>query len=205
MRCINECEALLSHLERTIAAPAATPSRIVGVIENLPSATVEALRKLPPNLLGRLEDIAGRHGGLVPVHARLFDQWLHHAYPRECPYPHLSGTSGPITPERWVEQIGEEVAADAETLRWHVGQAADRAATQSTGDEEFAAELPWSDEEELFISHRPAPETSSSAGQTLRRGLAMVARACASATMHVRLLATSRHAASDIHESKVLE
>merc|ERR1719343_1639826 len=29
--------------------------------------------------------IGKRHAGKVPPHGRLFAQWLHHAYPRECP------------------------------------------------------------------------------------------------------------------------
>merc|ERR1719464_850347 len=56
--CINECESLLGHLERTITAPTATPARIVEVIEMLPSATVDAPRKLPDKLVSRLEEIA---------------------------------------------------------------------------------------------------------------------------------------------------
>merc|ERR1719429_50710 len=40
--CIDECEALLGQLERTLAAPEAAPERIAEVIATLPSATVEA-------------------------------------------------------------------------------------------------------------------------------------------------------------------
>merc|ERR1719401_3031441 len=32
-------------------------------------------------LVARLEQIAAHHGGLVPLHGRLFAQWMHHAYP----------------------------------------------------------------------------------------------------------------------------
>merc|ERR1719446_1699768 len=39
-----------------------------------------------------LEEIATHHSGLVPVHGRLFSQWLHYAFPHECPYPHMAGT-----------------------------------------------------------------------------------------------------------------
>merc|ERR1719464_28011 len=147
--CINECEALLGHLERTVTAPAATPGRIAEVIQQLPSATVEAPRVLPKPLLDRLDEIASHHGGHVPFHARLFNQWLHHAYPRECPYPHMSGTSKPIAPDRWMEETGEHVEADEETMRWHVEEAS-RVGARST--DEFENELPWSSEEELFIS-----------------------------------------------------
>ena len=36
-----------------------------------------------------MEQVASHHGGKVPLHGRLFAQWLHHAFPRECPYPHV--------------------------------------------------------------------------------------------------------------------
>merc|ERR550537_644654 len=29
---------------------------------------------------------------MIPLHGRLFAQWLHYAFPHECPYPHMSGT-----------------------------------------------------------------------------------------------------------------
>merc|ERR1719211_825799 len=61
-------------------------------VVSLPSSTVPAGRELHPILVARLEEIAKHHGGHVPLHGRLFAQWMHHAYPRECPYPHLSGT-----------------------------------------------------------------------------------------------------------------
>merc|ERR1712061_385312 len=83
--CIDECEALFGQLERALAAPEATPERIIEVISTLPSATVEAPRELPTELRGYLDDIARYHkNGRVPLRARLFSQFMHHAYPREC-------------------------------------------------------------------------------------------------------------------------
>eukprot|EP00441_Pelagodinium_beii_P017986 CAMPEP_0197655300 /NCGR_PEP_ID=MMETSP1338-20131121/39375_1 /TAXON_ID=43686 ORGANISM="Pelagodinium beii, Strain RCC1491" /NCGR_SAMPLE_ID=MMETSP1338 /ASSEMBLY_ACC=CAM_ASM_000754 /LENGTH=567 /DNA_ID=CAMNT_0043230927 /DNA_START=119 /DNA_END=1822 /DNA_ORIENTATION=+ len=101
--CINECEALLGHLETKIAEPEATVERIVELVSNLPSATVVAPRSLSEDLKQLLDDIASHHHGTVPLHGRLFAQWLHHAYPRECPYPHVSGTTNPMTPSEWSE------------------------------------------------------------------------------------------------------
>lgn len=189
--CINECEALLGHLERTLIAPRATPERIIDVIEKLPSATVEAPRVLPATLRARLEEIAAHHDGHVPFHARLFNQWLHHAYPRECPYPHVSGTSKPIAPEKWAEHTGESVEADMETMRWHVEEASKR----GNVDGEFTDELPWSVEEEFFVSH-PAPAAAASEqasiGSTIHRGLSIVAMASAASMMFMRLLSTAK-------------
>jgi len=201
--CINECESLLGHLEKSLTAPAATPEHIVAVIEKLPSATVEAPRVLSASLRTRLEEIAAHHGGHVPFHARLFNQWLHHAYPRECPYPHLSGTSRPISPERWMEQTGESVEADQESMRWHVEQAS-KIGTGSAADAEFADELPWSAEEEFFVTQvRSTPAEEVPVGRSIRRGLSIVAMACAAATMLVRMLSTAREAVAATSPTKV--
>jgi len=200
--CINECEALLGHLERTLTAPRATPERIIEVIEKLPSATVEAPRVLPAQLRARLDEIAAHHDGHVPFHARLFNQWLHHAYPRECPYPHVSGTSKPIAPERWMEHTGESAEADLETMRWHVEEASKR----GNIDGEFMDELPWSGEEEFFVSH-PAPAAAmseqASVGTTIHRGLSIVAMASAASMMLMRLLSTAKEVVSAPAVSKV--
>merc|ERR1719387_1072567 len=41
------------------------------------------------NLRSKLEEIAAKGNGRVPLHGRLFSQWLHYAFPYECPYPLL--------------------------------------------------------------------------------------------------------------------
>ena len=70
--CLNECEQLMSHLEREIDAPEAEPSRIAAIVSALPSTTVEAPRTLSPALMGRLEEAAAHHDGTVQLHGRLF-------------------------------------------------------------------------------------------------------------------------------------
>jgi len=56
----------------------------------MPSDTVDAPRNLSSALVGRLNEIAQNHGGRVPLHGRLFSQWMHHAHPNECPYPQVA-------------------------------------------------------------------------------------------------------------------
>lgn len=195
--CINECEALLSHVEQTVGAPTATPGQIAKIVEQLPSATVDAPRKLPATLLQRLEEIAAHHGGQVPFHGRLFNQFLHHAYPRECPYPHMSGTSKPMHPEKWMQQMGMEMMADEESMRWHIEEA--RKAGRA-GTDEFADELPWSSEEELFIVHAQLAEPEREGQrQTVYRGAAFVAAVCAGTVMLMQLLSTARQAVVASH------
>merc|ERR1719183_3110636 len=104
---MDECEGLLGHLERQIAAPETAPARIASLVSELPSSSVTAPRKLPTALIDRLAEIAAEHDGSVPLHGRLFAQWMHHAFPRECPYPHLSDTTNPLMPDEWLRISGE--------------------------------------------------------------------------------------------------
>jgi len=85
--CIDECEGLMGHLEREITMPTAEPQRIAALVASMPSDTMVAPRNLSTALLSRLDAIAERHAGRVPLHGRLFAQWMHHAYPNECQYP----------------------------------------------------------------------------------------------------------------------
>ena len=67
--CIDECERLLARLERVVGAPAATTTVISELVENLPSDTVEAPRNLSESLVRRLQEVADRHDGKVPLHS----------------------------------------------------------------------------------------------------------------------------------------
>merc|ERR1719375_2517436 len=117
--CINECEDILGRIERELAAPAAPPKEMAAVVAAIPSATVSAPRKLSAALLHRLDEIAEGHGGQVPLHGRLFSQWLHHAFPRECPYPHAAGTTSPMSPEEWMAETGKSATVTDEALKEH--------------------------------------------------------------------------------------
>eukprot|EP00928_Gymnodinium_smaydae_P077920 TRINITY_DN6145_c0_g1_i1.p1 TRINITY_DN6145_c0_g1~~TRINITY_DN6145_c0_g1_i1.p1 ORF type:complete len:635 (-),score=169.15 TRINITY_DN6145_c0_g1_i1:198-2102(-) len=96
--CLNECEDLLDNIEHSIQAPEATPERIVEVVS-------ESLNKHPGAFMGvlgfesmqLLRTIADMHDGLIPLHGRLFAQWMHRVYPRECPYPHAAGAYKQLT------------------------------------------------------------------------------------------------------------
>jgi len=150
--CMDECEGLLGHLEQKIAAPEATSARIAALVSELSSSSVAAPHKLSPALLDRLGEIAAQNGGSVPLHGRLFAQWMHHAFPRECPYPHVSGTTNPQTPDEWLESTGEETTATDAEMQVHVDRAS---ATQPVQHKLDAAPLPWSPEEELLVLRPP--------------------------------------------------
>jgi hypothetical protein len=94
--CRSGCEELLMELEEKIGKPTAAPARIIELVASLKTDTVTVPRQLAPELESRLKSIAEVHGGEVNLHGRLFAQWMHHAYPNECPYPHEAGTTNPV-------------------------------------------------------------------------------------------------------------
>mmetsp|Transcript_72093 Transcript_72093/g.125084 ORF Transcript_72093/g.125084 Transcript_72093/m.125084 type:complete len:556 (-) Transcript_72093:51-1718(-) len=159
--CMDECEALMGHLEAEIAGPEAPADRIASLISKLPSSSVNAPWTLSSTQVQRLNDIAASHGGTVPMHGRLFAQWMHHAYPRECPYPHESGTTNPQTEAEWVDNGNEATATEAEMLEYcSPSQEDGPGATADLGD----VEMPWSHAEELLIGRtspalKPAPSS----------------------------------------------
>merc|ERR1719183_3224724 len=165
--CMDECEGLLGHLEHHIAAPEATPRRIAALVSELSSSSVNAPRKLSSALLNRLDEIAAEHGGSVLLHGRLFAQWMHHAFPQECPYPHLSGSTNPQTPDEWLEATGGETTASSEEMHDHVTRAEAGFALESNRTQELeeTVELPWSPEEELLVCRQPPMQAA--AGSTL--------------------------------------
>merc|ERR1719150_854158 len=115
--CTNKCERLMSHVEREIAAPTASPQRLAEVVAALPSDFVDAPRELPASMLSRLRKIGDLHrNGEVPLHSRLFAQWMHHAYPQECPFPHSVRGQSTLTPEDWSAQTGLEHSLDRTEL-----------------------------------------------------------------------------------------
>merc|ERR1719491_79104 len=109
----------MGKIEMDIASPHADPIKIVTFVSTLHSDTVDAPRNLSSTLRARLGEIARNHAGQVPLHGRLFAQWLHHAYPRECPFPHISGSVKPMYPEEWADaqnggspEVSQEVMED---------------------------------------------------------------------------------------------
>mmetsp|Transcript_173945 Transcript_173945/g.423096 ORF Transcript_173945/g.423096 Transcript_173945/m.423096 type:complete len:616 (+) Transcript_173945:96-1943(+) len=151
--CLNECDELLGQLESTLASPSATPSEIAQLVAAMPSATVPANRTLPASLLRRLQEVTEGNGGRVPIHGRLFAQWMHHAYPHECPYPHEGGVN-PQTPDEWLQGEGQEQEARASEaeVRKLIGECANSGADGAPcrAHASAAAELPWSDAEVLL-------------------------------------------------------
>jgi len=146
--CRNECEDLMAHLEKNVSASQADGEWLLELVAALPSDTVTAPREIPTYLQERLKQIATAHNGKVPLHSRLFAQWMHHAYPRECPYPHTYGSVRPFTADDWMKERGEPITFES---RAHAKEYV-RSICDMRGDCESppnVTELSWSTEEEL--------------------------------------------------------
>jgi hypothetical protein len=146
--CVNECEEILGRIEQHVQAPDALPEELATFITMLPSSTVQANRTLPASLLRHLKEIAEIHEGRVPLHSRLFMQWMHNAYPHECTYPHMAGTTAPKTPEAWLMAHQQEATASETVMKELVKKAK---ASNSSLPGKHAQCGKWLDVEELYV------------------------------------------------------
>jgi len=160
--CFDECEGLLGHVEEEVKGPSALPSQIAAVVSNLHSETVHAPRNISRVLLSRLEQIAELHHGKVPLHGRLFAQWMHHAYPRECPFPRKISAADLAASKDVVPEATEEEMA----LLVHVVD------SESLTAEAMMEALPWTMAEELVAGHKANVSGAASTSKALRFVLA---------------------------------
>jgi len=99
--CLAPCHGIMRELEGSVRAPWAPPEQLLSIVGNVSSTTVHAPRQLSIGLQDKLHDVAVQHGGQVPLHGRLFAQWLHFAFPQECPFPHLVENASVMTAQHW--------------------------------------------------------------------------------------------------------
>jgi hypothetical protein len=179
--CLSECDHILTELEHHVQAPAASADRLIGLVRNISHAD------LASGIKGKLEMIAARHGGEVPLHGRLFAQWLHFAFPRDCPYPSVVEDATALTPSQWVE--GKSVAS-AQQREEHMSK-------QIPSTNEFKLDEQWSDHEVLMV-HEESP-SSLRTGSGLVRTFVQLAAICVavrSAVAAWRSAAVARDGAS---------
>eukprot|EP00440_Ansanella_granifera_P044449 gb/GFBE01048179.1/.p1 GENE.gb/GFBE01048179.1/~~gb/GFBE01048179.1/.p1 ORF type:complete len:563 (+),score=137.61 gb/GFBE01048179.1/:1-1689(+) len=174
--CIDQCEDHLSQLELSLGTHEAAPGDILAAV----NAT------LAPALQQRLGEIAEHHEGKVPLHGRLFAQWLHHVYPQDCPYPHMSGTTNPVTSDQ-LEDQGETVAASrAEMMQ--VLEVTGRK-RQPTHEQGMCSHM-WTMEEELVdaTAHKAMKDARSKGSSGALRGLFMAAAMASTVLAMARLV-----------------
>merc|ERR1719375_1963419 len=192
--CIDECHALLHQLEHKIASPSAEPGRIASLVAALPSDTVDSPRNLSMPLLQRLGEIATVHGGRVPLHGRLFAQWMHHAYPRECPFPHVAGTTVPRSSAERAAAVGTDASASQEVMEMYAATSTD---TGRAAASEAPPALPWLDVEELLTGPPAGRHWLWGAGQRLAALAAFSSMALAMARTLVSAKASVQGGKSD--------
>jgi hypothetical protein len=157
--CGSECEELLHEIERQIQAPYGTSERIASVVSSLSSDTQHARSSgLPPALLLRLSQIAHPNSqgveNTVPLHGRLFAQWLHHAFPRECPYPHVSSAGIELLPpDEFIKKYGSKFRETAEEKV----KLANATRSWNSSSPQNLDELPWDSTEELLAPRNEVP------------------------------------------------
>jgi len=148
--CCNDlCEDLIDELEFRILAPTSTPAEIMRILEKAESAYFPAGRNFSAGLQNKLQEVAGQHGGKVPIHGRLFAQWMHFAYPLECPYPHLANTIKPATAAEWFEKTGHEPSVTVEEMKQYINGADRKQASPGCDDADGEGMCMWIPEEEL--------------------------------------------------------
>jgi len=162
--CANDCNPILSEIEAGIAAPTAEPAQLLALVQNMSSVTSledEVPVAIDATLSAQLESIAAAHGGQVPLHGRLFLQWLHYVFPRECPFPHKTGTVVQTAPHEYngdyVATV-EEMKAHKETDVTDI--ATELSANATMAKEEMQWMSQWSEEEELIAGYEGLPSGS---------------------------------------------
>jgi hypothetical protein len=150
--CVNECESLLQRVEDRIQSPVATVEELVPVVESL----FMPAKPLPATLRSQLDRIAETHRGRVPLHGRLFAQWMHYAFPQECPFPHPAGKAAARTPA----EFGDAYAATPQEMRRHIKKGMlKNVPSEGFKEEEQWGMSQWLHEEELladYVELRPA-------------------------------------------------
>jgi len=150
--CAAECEAFLGDIEAAVGAPMAAAADILSIVGNMSSVSASLNYDETPTLVGaltaQLKRVAAAHGGKVPLHSRLFSQWLHYVFPRECPFPHKAGAATSTTP---TEYGGSYIASKEEMANIAYAPPSNESASASTEADELHSQ--WSEEEEFFADY----------------------------------------------------
>jgi len=149
--CRVECEDILGEVEVAVGAPVAGVEDLLRIVSTI-SDSKDNYALIGDGMRKQLQRVANTHGGEVPLHGRLFAQWLHYAFPRECAFPHKAGVVSALTPT----QFGDASIVNADEVNQHVAedvvqQDLNAAAGNSSAEEQWMTQ--WSEEEELLVDH----------------------------------------------------
>jgi len=148
--CVAECESLLGEIESAIQSPSALPSALLAIVRNMTSQTTldhDEPPHLDGNMVAQLEQIAKNNAGMVPLHGRLFAQWLHYVFPHECPFPHKNGAVSATS----ISEFGDQYIASKDDMKKHASNAT--ALDIAVSKEELQWMSQWSADEELLVDY----------------------------------------------------
>jgi len=170
--CVNECEDILGELELAVGAPTAGVQQIMWLVGNMTNYN-DTSPNLEGALTAQLERIAEVHNGQVPLHGRLFAQWLHFVFPRECPFPHLTGS---VTHQSPVERGDDMLAHPTEVQKYaeisKTVSKSDRKADPAQEEEDLMSQ--WTQDEELVYDMLPMEAPWEYASEAAFGGAAIV-------------------------------
>merc|ERR1719183_3340908 len=113
---------------------------------------------LSPALRAQLQEVANLHRGFVPLHGRLFAQFLHYVFPQDCPFPHKAGTVASVSPLEYGDdymasenEIERHAALEQPTANASLVANVDGAAVTQERDSVWMTQ--WSQDEELLTEH----------------------------------------------------
>jgi hypothetical protein len=144
--CLNECEGLLQQIETEVAKPSATAADILDALKRISSTSFDTT--VTARFQTRLEEIAAKGNGKVPLHGRLFAQWLHYVFPRQCPFPHAAGSVKAQTQGERLTTDQDVIIEDDERAK-HTQQVEKVTLSRKSQAEDNEDEL-WSWDEELM-------------------------------------------------------
>jgi len=168
--CANPCQDFYSDLEAAVGAPEGEPEHILAIVSNFTYGFDDAAPRITKGLKAQLQEIAQANHGKIPLHGRLFAQWLHFVLPTECPFPRQSGSTIGLTP--WEFGYGTH-AASVKEMRDTIKEDKARRANYSkvTMDDAESEDFmnSWNHEEELLSSHlSQRPRSTRSLRDTVR-------------------------------------
>jgi len=149
--CVNECEHVLNDIEDAVGAPLASIEEIIGLVQQMSGFDDDAPR-IDSTLKKQLRRVAEANGGKIPLHGRLFAQWMHYVFPRECPYPHKSGVASMVS----IQEFGAASFASKEEVREY--SAKRNVSSAAISDVESAQWMSqWTEDEEPSFDLGSAP------------------------------------------------
>jgi len=153
--CQNDCELILAEIEDRLQTPTASVKDILDIAGNM-SVHTSIDHEHSPTLPGKLTELleftaAASDEGVVPLHGRLFAQWLHYAFPRDCPYPHKSGLVSTMSPT----EFGEDYIASEEDMQKYAVNNSDVETLKTVDKEDLDWMSQWDSDEELIVDYSP--------------------------------------------------